>query len=99
LDDKYPEDASTRRIREAVLKLPAGDALDLLAGEALYLEQGRIGAWRVRLERGAGFYFDACYAVTDFSTLRTILVSGTGPATVVHTAGTLGGFPPDTPLW
>jgi hypothetical protein len=48
LDDKYPAEGKTAAVRGAVMKLPAGDAVDLLAGGAVYLEQGKVGVWRVR---------------------------------------------------
>jgi hypothetical protein len=112
LDDKYNPAISILRkerlaaVRDAVMKLPAGDALDLLAGEALHLEQGKVGVWRVPLERGAGFYFDACYAATDFSlaatgsqSIQTILISSVFQSMVVGYHDILAGFPGDTPLW
>jgi hypothetical protein len=99
LDDKYPAEGKTAAVRGAVMKLPAGDAVDLLAGRALYLEQGKVGVWRVPLERGAGFYFDACYAATDFQSVRTILIDGVSPSMVVGHDNILAGFPGNTPLW
>jgi hypothetical protein len=99
LNDKHPGEGKAAAVRAAVMKLPAGDAVDLLAGGALYLEQGKVGVWRVRLERGAGFYFDACYAVTDFQSIRTILIDGASPSTVVGHHSILAGYPANTPLW
>ena len=99
LDDKYPVDARTKAIRAAAMALPANDAIDLLAGEALYADMGKVGAWRVRLERGASFYFDACYAITDFQSIRTVLIDSVSPASIVSTSTTLSGFAADSPLW
>jgi hypothetical protein len=100
LDDKYPAAMpKVKAIRDAVLKLPAGDGLNLLAGEALYADLGKVGAWRILLERGMGFYFDSCFAVTDFTSIRTILVDGVSPLTIVTTTPTLAGFPANKPLW
>jgi hypothetical protein len=99
LDDKYPADDKTNAIRAAAMALPANDAIDLLAGSALYADMGKVGAWRVRLERGAGFYFDACYAITDFQSIRTVLIDSVSPASVVSWSTTLSGFAPDSPLW
>jgi len=102
LDDKYhAADETAAAVRAAVMKLPAGDALDLLAGGALFLEQGKVGVWRVQLERGAGFYFDACYGIAKFDSgsISTILVSGVSPSMVVGHHNVLAGHPANTPLW
>jgi hypothetical protein len=100
LDDKYPAvTTKAKAIRNVILTLPPGDGLDLLAGAALYADMGKVGAWRIRLERGAGFYFDSCFAITNFTDIRTILVDGLSPSTIVTTTSTLAGFPAYKPLW
>jgi hypothetical protein len=112
LNDKYPAATpndvkvfgearmrAQKAIRDAVLKLPAGDGLNLLAGEALYADFGKVGAWRVQLERGMGFYFDSCFAITDFRSIRTIIVDGVSPSTFITNTNTVAGFPADKPLW
>jgi hypothetical protein len=96
LDDKYPAEGKTAAVRGAINKLSAGDAVDLLAGGAL---QGKVGVWRVPLERGAGFYFDPCYAVTDFQSIRTILIDGVSPSMIVAHHDIVAGYPADSPLW
>lgn len=99
LDDMYPESDKNRQLRSAIMQLPASDGIDLLAGQALYSEGEKIGVWRVILDRGAGFYFNACYAVTDFHSIRTIMIDSVSPMAVTRTDSTLIGFPADESLW
>lgn len=99
LDDKYPADAKTEPIREAIESLPVDDALDLLAGGAIWTDFGGLEAWRLQLTRGQGFYFDACYAITDLSSIWTVLIDGVSPMAVTRLHSKLAGFPADEPLW
>ncbi|WP_062013069.1 hypothetical protein [Aureimonas sp. AU4] len=99
LDDKFPIDANDPAIREALMGLPASSAIDLLAGQPIDTRAPKVGAWRVGVSRGAGFYYDACYAVTDFTTIWTSVVEGTTGIAVTTTRDALAGYDRDTPLW
>jgi hypothetical protein len=99
LDDKYPADAKIGPIREAIQSLPTDDALDVLAGGAVWTDFGGLEAWRVQLTRGQGYYFDACYAITDLRSIWTVLIDGISPMAVTRLHRNLAGFPADEPLW
>ncbi|QND59837.1 hypothetical protein [Mesorhizobium huakuii] len=99
LDEKYPESSDNTAVRSAVMQLSAARGIDLLAGENLYADGPKIGVWRIGLDRGSGFYFDACFAITDFTTISTVLIDSVSPSAQVQTYNMLAGFPANTPLW
>lgn len=83
----------------ALARAPAATAIDLIAGQPLYLDQDTIEIWEVGLGRGAGFYYDSCFAVSGFMSLTTVVVDGVGAVARVENYGPLSGFPADAPLW
>lgn len=99
LDDKFPVDANDPAIRKALLGLPASSAIDLLAGQPIDTRASKVGAWRMGIDRGAGFYYDACYAVTDFTTIWTSVVDGVTGSALTTSRNALVGYDRDTPLW
>ena len=101
LNDKFPESGDYIAIpfRRALQGLHPSVAIDLIAGQPLYVDRPEVGVWRVRVDRGAGFYYDACYAITDFTSIWTVIVDGVSHASIVKAGSTLQGFPPDRPLW
>jgi hypothetical protein len=83
----------------ALARAPAATAVDLLAGHPLYLDQDPVEIWEVGLGRGAGFYYDSCFAVAGFMSLTTVVVDGVGEIARVESYGMLHGFAADRPLW
>lgn len=99
LDARYPADGLHAGLRQPVLRLPPSAAIDLLAGQSILADQSPIGIWSVPLQRGAGFYYDICFGISNFRDVTTIVVSADGNAVTRGYGGTLAGFPPDSPLW
>lgn len=83
----------------ALARAPAATAIDVIAGRPLWLDQGAAEIWEVGLGRGAGFYYDSCFAVSRDGALSTIVVDGTSEVARVESFGALDGFPADRPLW
>ncbi len=83
----------------ALLSAPADIAADLIAGAPLWLDAAKLDAWEVDLARGAGFYYDSCFAVANNSSLTTVLVDSVAGTTDVESFSMLHGFPPDLALW
>lgn len=57
-------------------------------------------ARRISLSRGAGFYYDYCYAVRDHSQIHTLIINKLGgnyPELKSHSK--LIGYPKNKPLW
>jgi len=101
LDDKYPaDDNDVAPLRAMITKMPAPAALDLLAGEPLVADaSGPKAVYRLGLQRGAGFYFDSCFASTDFNGIEIILADGVSHRASPRYLDLAQGFPFRAPLW
>ena len=51
------------------------------------------------LDRGAGFYYDSCFAIANDSGLTTLVTDDVAGDLRIQSYGMLSGFPPDLPLW
>ncbi len=94
------DDARGKAVRTIAAKLPRKDAIGLVTGQNVYLDQAGYPVERYPLGRGSGFYFDQCYVFFDAKELsaQVALVSISGPA-VYSSHGALDFYPPDAPLW
>jgi len=102
LDDKYPaDDNGALPLRSAIAPLPAAQAIDLLSGQGMGVDgaSGKMAVYRLGLERGGGFYYDACYALTDFNVIQAILVDRVTHGVSVRLLDMFEGFAYRSPLW
>jgi hypothetical protein len=102
LDDKYPaDDNSALPLRSAIAPLPAAQAIDLLSGQGMGVDgaSDKMAVYRLGLERGGGFYYDACYALTDFNVIQAILVDRVTHGASVRLLDMFEGFAYRSPLW
>ncbi len=102
LADAYGDPSATgEKIRAFVAALPPSAALDLLAGQHVSVDGAKVGVWKVQLDRGAGFYYDVCYAVAnfDYQTIQTLIVDGNTGEIISHRADALWAYLPDQALW
>jgi hypothetical protein len=102
LDDKYPtDDNGALPFRSVISPLPAAQAIDLLSGQGMGVDgaSGKMAVYRLGLERGGGFYYDACYALTDFNVIQAILVDRVTHGVSVRLLDMFEGFAYRSPLW
>ncbi|AZB70277.1 hypothetical protein [Cereibacter sphaeroides] len=101
LDAKYPLDMDEGPALQPIfMGMDPVRAVDILAGRQLMIDQSPISIWEIDLERGATFYYDTCFAISNFQTITTIVVDRVGGDTATQEyLDTLQGFPPDEPLW
>ncbi len=100
LDAKHVQGGSLgTELYAALARAPATTAIDVLAGQPLWLDESQLDIWEVGLERGSGFYFDRCFAVAGFMSLTTIVVDEVSEVAKVDSYGMLHGFAADQPLW
>ena len=102
ISDLYWEhtDADAIRLREQLAKLPLKEAIDLLTGRQVYLDNIVWPIERYPMSRGSGFYFDQCYALFEPTgdQAQTIAVAAQAPWIYTH-HGLLDFFAPDERLW
>ena len=91
--------AAVGPLYDALASAPAPTAVDLLVGRPLYLDQAPAEVWQVALDRGAGFYYDSCFAIARDSGLVTVVTDEVAGDLRVDSYGMLSGFPADLPLW
>lgn len=93
LDDLYPPDSSKR---DALSRLSPKDFIELTMGSI-----PKFPVQRIIVQRGAGFYYDSCYAFEgEFSgsNANTLLTSTDG-AIKTSSHGQLGWYPERIALW
>lgn len=92
IDDLYPIVGVTR---EVLAKLPPEELVQMILDV-----QPKLPAYRFVLQRGAGFYYDHCYAFEEASSsnARSVLV-GPGGRSQPRNHGPLGKYPDRAPMW
>ncbi|MCE6949658.1 hypothetical protein [Cereibacter sphaeroides] len=100
LDAKFPAGdlSDWNDLRRSLMKMEPDLVVDLLAGRQLFADRSPIGIWEVWLDRGASFYYDVCFGISDFQSITTVVVSSDGEA-ITRDYNTLAGFLPNQPLW
>ena len=87
------------RLSKALAKAPADTALSVLLGQPTWLDPATLDAWEVPLDRGAGFYYDSCFAIAGYGSLTAVVVDSVAGEARMQSYGPLHGFPPDMALW
>ncbi|TFF25171.1 hypothetical protein E3C22_07255 [Jiella endophytica] len=98
LDDRYPPAGGSEAARAALAGLAPGDAIELVAGEAIFIEPEN-PTMRVPLNHGGGFLGDACYTTSDGSSVTTLIVNGIDRTVTLQRGDPLSAHDPDRPLW
>jgi hypothetical protein len=92
-------------IVSALAPLTDAEALDSILGQPFYLDQMKpiLEARSVKLERGAGFYFDQCVVIRSKAVLNVILTDAYGHQLLSYSfsgqAQKLAMFDDDVDLW
>jgi len=99
LADMYPGgETGNRATREALANLPDDEFLRLVADT---VSAPKFPVERIGIQRGAGFYFDQCYALEDSTPGNgyTLMISSFGGNPKKKYHGQLGWYPDQAGLW
>lgn len=99
INDRFPQvETEMAPLRSMFAKLPVEPAIDLMAGQPLYLGVSQnVSVERFLTARGSGFYYDQCYAVLMGDSAVSLLMAPGQAKYLSH--GPLDVFPPGQPLW
>jgi len=93
INDIFPNDD---QVREIMNELTSSDFIDIMTG----IYSPKFPIKRIAIQRGAGMYYDYCYAIqTSYSTYTILVEISSNRKPLINSHGKLGVFADNATLW